>query len=116
VGKCFFLYIVKISICLENENPAVGDAVGLERIGGLKEPEDLRGPFIIPAMSWLAHYRRGGPLIKGSRDSVTAVSRQLSGSQPCPDRSGWFVLFQDKMNREIHYNQMIWFTNPQCFQ
>jgi len=109
VGKCFFLYIVKISICLENENPAIGDAVGLERIGGLKEPEDLRRPFIIPAMSWLAHFRRGGPLIKGSRDSVTADNFFAA-------LNFWFVLFQDKMNGEIHYNQMIWFTNPQCFQ
>jgi len=105
----FFLYIVKISICLENENPAIGDAVGLERIGGLKESEDLRRPFIIPAMSWLAHFRRGGPLIKGSRDSVTADNFFAA-------LNFWFVLFQDKMNGEIHYNQMIWFTNPQCFQ
>ena len=43
----FFVCIVKISICLENENPAVGDAVGLERIRRLWESEYLRGSLII---------------------------------------------------------------------
>jgi len=32
---------------LENENPAAGDILGLEKIGGLREVEYLRGPFII---------------------------------------------------------------------
>jgi hypothetical protein len=34
---------------LRNENYAAGDTFGLEKIGGLREPEDLREPFIIPA-------------------------------------------------------------------
>jgi hypothetical protein len=66
--------------------------LGLERIGGLREPEDLRGPFIIPAMSYLTSFKRDGPLIKGSRDSVTAANYFAV-------LIFWFVLHQGKMNR-----------------
>jgi hypothetical protein len=38
---------------LSNENYAAGDTFGLEKIGGLRDLEDLRGPFIIPARNWL---------------------------------------------------------------
>jgi len=71
----------------------LGYYFGLERIGGLREPEDLRGSFIIPALSWLTSYKRKGPLIKGSRDSVTAVNCFAA-------LNFWFVLFQDKMNKK----------------
>ena len=46
---------------------------GLEVIGGLRKLEDLRNPFIIPASIYFTGFDRGGPLIKGSRDSATAV-------------------------------------------
>jgi len=59
----------------------------------LGEPEDLRGPFIIPARNILSSVKRGGPLIKGNRESVTAVNYFVA-------LNFWFVLFQDKMNKE----------------
>jgi len=86
VDKRVFLKIVIISICLENENFAVGDTVGLEKIGGLRELEDLRGPFIIPARNQLTSVKCGGPLIKGSRDSGTADNLFTA-------LKFWFVLF-----------------------
>ena len=46
---------------------------GLEGFGGLRKLEDLRKPFIIPARIYFTGFVRGGPLIKGSRDSATAV-------------------------------------------
>jgi len=79
---------------LENGNYAAGDTFGLEKIGGLREVEDLRGPFIIPVRNRLKIIKRGGPLIKGSRDSVTAVNFFTA-------LNFWFVLFQDKMNRKF---------------
>ena len=47
---------------------------GLEVIGGLRKLEDLRIPFIIPASIYFTGFDRGGPLIKGSRDSATAAN------------------------------------------
>ena len=60
----------------------IKEFIGLENGGGLREHEALRGPFIIPAKSFLTNSKRDGPLIKGSRDSVTAASRKHSGSPP----------------------------------
>jgi hypothetical protein len=72
---------------------------GLEKIGGKREIEDLRGSFIIPARHLFTSIECDGPLIKDSRDSVTAPIL----SQSCPNQSGWFVLHQGKMNRDaIH--------------
>jgi len=42
---------VRHSMGLENDNPALADTVGLEKIGGLREPENLREPFILPERS-----------------------------------------------------------------
>jgi len=42
-----FFNIVSILVLLENGNYAAGDTFGLEKIGGLREVENLRGPFII---------------------------------------------------------------------
>ena len=60
----------------------IKEFISLENGGGLREHEDLRGPFIIPARNYLTCLKRDGPLIKGSRDFVTAASRKHSGSQP----------------------------------
>ena len=68
---------------------------GLEVIGGLRKLEDLRIPFIIPAKIYFTGFDRGGPLIKGSRDSATAVKYFTA-------LIFWFVLHQGKMNRQIH--------------
>ena len=47
---------------------------GLEGFGGLRKLEDLRIPFIITANIYFTGFGRSGPLIKGSRDSATAVN------------------------------------------
>ena len=46
---------------------------GFEDFGGLRKLEDLRNPFIILAKNYFTGFERDGPLIKGSRDSATAV-------------------------------------------
>jgi hypothetical protein len=66
--------VICLQIRLWQNLEFVKGSSGLERIGGLRELEDLRGPFIVPAMNRLAICKRGGPLIKGSRDSVTAAN------------------------------------------
>jgi hypothetical protein len=65
---------------------------GLEVIGGLRKLEDLRKHFIIPAKIYFTGIERGGPLIKGSRDSATAANYFTA-------LIFWFVLHQGKMNR-----------------
>ena len=69
--------------------------IGLEGFGGLRKPEDLWIPFIIPASIYFTGFDRGGPLIKGNRDSVTAVKTFTA-------LIFWFVLHQGKMNRKSH--------------
>ena len=66
----------------------------LKIIGGLRKLEDLRIPFIIPASFYFTGFGRGGPLIKGSRDSATAANYFTA-------LIFWFVLHQGKMNRKI---------------
>ena len=72
----------------------IKEFIGLENGGGLREQEALRGPFIIPARSFLTNLKRDGPLIKGSRASVTAASVFAA-------LIFWFVLHQGKMNRVL---------------
>jgi len=67
------------------------ETTGLEGFGGLRKLEGLRKPFIIPAKIYFTSFGRGGPLIKGSRDSATAVKTFTA-------LIFWFVLHQGKMN------------------
>jgi len=53
--------------------------------------------------SCLMCFKCDGPLIKGSRDSVTAVNYFAALPSEALAQAGlnfWFVLFQDKMNRK----------------
>ena len=84
------------------------------KIGGLRKPEDLRGPFIIPARSLLTSVKRGGPLIKGSRDSVTAdnFSQPWTFGSFCFKTKWigrlsmiiWFGLLTHKLSRRYEFN------------
>ena len=75
------------------------EVIGLEVIGGLRKLENLRIPFIIPAKDYFTGFDRGGPLIKGSRDSATAANYFTA-------LIFWFVLHQGKMNSKIHDDYM----------
>ena len=75
-------------------------ATGLEIIGGLRKLEDLRNPFIIPANIYFTGFGRGGPLIKGSRDSATAANYFAA-------LIFWFVMHQGKMNNKINDDYML---------
>jgi len=84
------------------------EATGLEIIGGLRKLEDLRIPFILPANFYFTDFGRGGPLIKGSRDSATAANYFTA-------LIFWFVLHQGKMNKQIHDDYIILITYQQRF-
>ena len=80
----------------------IKETTGLEVLDGLRKLEYLRKPFIIPASIYFTGFASGGPLIKGSRDSATAVKYFTA-------LIFWFVLprsdpysgHQGKMNRKL---------------
>jgi hypothetical protein len=102
--------MIYFSTSLRNENYAVGDTFGLEKIGGLRELEDLRGPFIMPARNYLTSFKSDGPLIKGSRDSVTA-DNFFTVLNFSPQVFLWKVRFVSRQNeQEINHDKLIWLT------
>jgi len=85
---------------ITESNVVTKKTIGLEVLVGLRKLEDLRIPFIIPASIYFTGFESGGPLIKGSRDSATAVKYFTA-------LIFWFVLHQGKMNRYIHGEYML---------